>query len=674
MPEMAFDFVSLGRASLILAPFLAVYSIVMGPVGDKYGRHELIASARNALYAVTALVVLATAALFYAFLTKDYSVFYVFQNTRESQSLLYTWTAFWGGNAGSLLFWVTGLVIFSSIAVTTNWRSQYALMPYVISVLMIITLFFLFLLIFVSDPFERLDFVPPDGRGLNPLLRDPGMAIHPPLLLGGYMSMSIPYAFAMAALISGRLDAGWIRATRRWTLAAWGVLSMGLIFGSWWAYRVLGWGGYWGWDPVENVALVPWLAASAYVHSVIVTEKRDMLKVWTMVLVILAFGLSIFGTFIVRSGVVTSVHSFAQSSIGPWFFSFLGLILIVSFAILVARLPQLESRRRLDNLVSRESGFLFNNLLFMGIIFATIFGVLFPIISELVRGVQMTVGPPYYNRVNGPIMLLLMALMGIGPLLPWRQATRKQLARRFRWPVTALVATAIVLGITLRSFWPVLSFAICNFTLTTLIQEYVQGITARRKVTGEAWPLATVRLISRARRRYGGYMVHISIIFMAFGVIGSQFFNIEQGVTLSNGETETVGRYELTYAGLDEGQTSQGAQVSATLNVARNGKEWVDVHPGKTFMEGFEDQPVSNIAIRYGLVEDLYIVLTGWEEDSATFYVFVNPLVSWIWIGGLVLVIGGLISWWPEPKPQPMRSSRARPSGLQPQGVGSGDD
>jgi len=342
--------------------------------------------------------------------------------------------------------------------------------------------------------------------------------------------------------------------------------------------------------------------------------------------------------------------------------------MIVSFAILVARLPQLESRRKLEHLVSRESGFLFNNLLFMGVIFATIFGVLFPMISELVRGVQITVGPPYYNRVNGPILLLLMALMGIGPLLPWRHATKAQMMRRFRWPVIVLIATAAVLGVTLRAFWPVISFAICNFTLTTLIQEYVQGISARRSVTGESWLLATARLISRARRRYGGYLVHISIIFMAFGVIGSSFFNIE------NGETATVGRYELTYSGFNEGPTSQGTQVQATLQVARNGREWIDLQPGKIYMEGFEEQPVSQIAIRYGLVEDLYIVLTGWEGNSATFFVFVNPLVSWIWIGGLVLVIGGLISWWPERKPKRVLEKASQGRDLLPQGATGGGD
>ena len=441
MPIVAFDFVSLGRGALQLAPVLALYAIVVGPLGDRFKRPDWILSARNALYAVTGLLLLASLALVYAFLTKDYSVFYVYQNMRNSQSLLYTWTAFWGGNAGSLLFWATSLGILSAIAVTAHWRTQYRLMPYVISVLMFIALFFLLLLVFVASPFKRLDFIPPDGLGLNPLLRDPGMAIHPPLLLGGYMSMSIPYAFAMAALLTGQLDASWIRATRRWTLTAWGILSMGLIFGSWWAYRVLGWGGYWGWDPVENVALIPWLSASAYVHSVIVTEKRDMFKVWTMVLVILAFALSIFGTFIVRSGVITSVHSFAQSSVGPWFFSFLGLILILSFVALVYRLPQLESRRELDSLVSRESGFLFNNVLFLGIIFTTMVGVLFPMISELFQGIQITVGPPYYNQVNGPVLLMLIALMGIGPLLPWRNVTMPQLIKRFRWPVAMLLAT-----------------------------------------------------------------------------------------------------------------------------------------------------------------------------------------------------------------------------------------
>ncbi len=647
-----FDLVNVGAGALRLAPIFALYAIVVGPLGDRLHRPAWILSARNALYAVCGLLLVASGALLYAFLTKDYSVFYVFQNTRESQSLLYTWTAFWGGNAGSLLFWATGLSIFASIAVTTNWRSQYRLMPYVIAVLMAIALFFLFLMVFVSDPFQRLDFVPPDGRGLNPLLQDPGMAIHPPLLLSGYMSMSIPYAFAMAALLSGRLDASWIRATRRWTLTAWGVLSLGLLFGAWWAYRVLGWGGYWGWDPVENVALIPWLAASAYIHSVIITEKRQMLKVWTMLLVILAFVLSIFGTFIVRSGVITSVHSFAQSAIGPWFFSFLGLSLILSLIALFYRLPQLGSRRRLDSMLSRESGFLFNNLLFLSLVFATIVGVLFPMISELLSGVQITVGPPFYNKVDGPLLLALMALMGVGPLLPWRRLTWSQFQRRFRWPLAVLLIVWLILGAILRDFWPVLAFGITAFTGATIIQEFAQGIRARRTLAKESWWLAGLRLIGRARGRYGGYLVHAGVVFIAFGIIGSQFYNQERGLNLSPGESATVGRYTLVYRELTQRQTSHETVISAQVDVLRDGKPWRTIQPGKRILVGFEQQPVSNIAIESTLAEDLYVVLTGWEEGTASFFVFINPMVLWIWLGGLVLILGGLIAWWPERHPQ----------------------
>ncbi len=659
------DIVYIGAGALQIAPVFAIYAIGVAVWSDRQRQPGWLLSARNAAHAVTALLLVASAALVYAFVTKDYSVFYVFQNTRESQSLLYTWTAFWGGNAGSLLFWATGLGLFSSIAITTNWRGQYRLMPGVIAVLMTVALFFLLLLLFVASPFTRLDFTPLDGRGLNPLLQDPGMAIHPPLLLLGYMSMTIPYAFAMAALFSGRLDASWLRATRRWTLAAWGLLSMGLLFGAWWAYRVLGWGGYWGWDPVENVALVPWLAASAYVHSAIVTEKRGMLKVWTLVLVILSFALAIFGTFIVRSGVIVSVHSFAQSSIGPWFFGFLGIILIVSFAALVYRMPQLGSQRTLDSMLSRESGFLFNNLLLVSVIFATLLGVLFPLISELFTGVQVTVGPAFYNQVNGPLFLALMLLMGVGPLLPWRRATPGQLWQRFRWSLAVLVAVFATLLIVMRAVWPALGFAAAAFTGMTIVQEYARGISARRTVTGESWLRATVRLVGRARGRYGGYLVHAGLVFITFGVVGSQFFHVERGVTLAPGESVAVGRYELTYTGLGiaPDNTPDEETTRASLAVARGGEPWTVLEPGKRAIVGFEEQPVSEIAIRSTALEDLYVVLTGWDEAGASFFIFVNPLVSWIWFGGLVLVLGGLIAWWPQTQPrrQPARQLSPQP-------------
>ncbi|MCB0114607.1 MAG: heme lyase CcmF/NrfE family subunit [Caldilineaceae bacterium] len=658
------DIVNVGVGALYIAPVFALFAMIAAILSDRMRRPVWLRSARNATHVVTGLLLIASAALLYALLTKDYSVFYVFQNTRDSQSLLYTWTAFWGGNAGSLLFWAAGLGIFASVAITTNWRSQHRLMPGVIAVLMAVALFFLLLMVFVSHPFERLDFTPPNGRGLNPLLQDPGMAFHPPMLLLGYMSMSIPFAFAMAALLSGRLDASWLRATRRWALAAWGILSLGLIFGAWWAYRVLGWGGYWGWDPVENVALIPWLAVSAYVHSAIVTEKRGVLKVWTMALVILSFTLAIFGTFIVRSGVITSVHSFAQSSIGPWFFSFLGVILIVGFAALVYRLPQLSSRHSLDSIVSRESGFLFNNLLLMSMVFVTTLGVLFPLISELISGVQITVGPPFYNQVNGPLLLALMLLMGIGPLLPWRHATPGQLWERFRWSLALFGTVWVTLLVVLRSIWPALAFATVAFTAMTIVQEYARGISARRSVTGESLGLAALRLVGRARGRYGGYLVHAGLVFIAFGVVGSQFFHLERGVTLAQGESETIGRYQLTYMAMDEGRSSIQQTVTARLAVARDGKMLTVMEPGKRYLAGFEEQPTSNIAIRSTPLEDLYIVLTGWDETGASFFIFVNPLVMWIWLGGLVLMAGGLIAWWPQrqPRTQPVRRSATQPA------------
>ena len=651
MPNNVFDVVSIGQGVLPLAAIFATYTIIVAVLGDRMKRPGWIASARNGLYVVCGLLALASAALLYALITKDYSVFYVYQNTRNSQSLLYTWTAFWGGNAGSLLFWAAGLGVFSAIAVTTNWRSQYRLMPYVMAVLMGIGLFFILLMIFVAQPFRRLTFIPPDGQGLNPLLQDPGMAFHPPMLLLGYMSMSIPFAFAMAALLSGRLDTSWIRATRRWTLAAWGVLSLGLLFGAWWAYRVLGWGGYWGWDPVENVALIPWLAASAYIHSVIITEKRGMFKVWTMVLVIMAFALSIFGTFIVRSGVITSVHSFAQSAIGPWFFTFLGASVILSLIALADRAPQMTTQRQLDGMLSRESGFLFNNLLLLGVVFATTVGVLFPMISELATGVQITVGPPFYNQVDGPMLLGLMALMGVGPLLPWRHASRAQLVRRFRWPTAVFVTMLAVLGLILREFWPTLAFAVTGFTAATIIQEFALGVNARRSLAGEPFWLATLRLIGRARGRYGGYLVHAGVVLIAFGIIGSQFFNLERGITLAKGESASIGRYTLTYTGLEQQRMAGKQVVTAKLAVSKDGEPWAVIGPGKRILDDFPDQPVSNIAIRTGLVEDLYVVLTGWEQSSASLFVFVNPMVSWIWVGGLVLILGGLIAWWPESHP-----------------------
>ncbi|MGH2523841.1 MAG: heme lyase CcmF/NrfE family subunit, partial [Anaerolineales bacterium] len=527
--------------------------IVAGVVGARTGRAALVVSARSGLMVVVGMVTVAVVALAYAFITHNFNILYVAENSNRAMSWYYVLAAFWGGQPGSLLFWAWTLALFAALAVHLNWRRNRELMPYVMAVLMSIEVFFLGLLNFVSSPFARLWelsdgnvisdvfqpaasilYFPADGRGLNPLLWDRGMMVHPPMLLMGYMSVSIPYAFAMAALLTGKLDVSWLKATRRWTLTAWGLLTIGNLLGSWWAYHVLGWGGYWGWDPVENAALMPWLAMSAYLHSVIMQEKRGMLKMWNLALIILTFNLSIFGTFVVRSGVISSVHSFAQSSLGPLFFAFLGAAMLFSLGVLFSRLPLLRDERHLDGMLSRESGFVYNNLLLIGLVVATFFGVIFPILTEAVRNVKITVGPPFYQQVNGPILLVLMVLMGIGPLLPWRRASLPALARAFRLPLAAFVVTLIgLLTGGVRAIGPLLGFAVAALVLATLVQEFYDGVRARQQATGEPPLTALVNLTTRNRQRYGGYIVHIGLVMIMMGVVASSFFQVSKAFTLA---------------------------------------------------------------------------------------------------------------------------------------------
>lgn len=658
----------IGNAALLIALITAAYVAIISIVGARRQHPELATSARNGLMVVAGLMTVAAASLALAFLTQDFNILYVTENSNRAMPWYYVLAAFWGGQPGSLLFWAWTLTLFAALAVQLNWRSQRELMPYVMMVLMTIELFFLALLNFVSNPFERLwqtrageivaevfqplgaiPYFPTDGQGLNPLLWDRGMMAHPPMLLLGYMSVSIPYAFAIAALLSGKLDVSWLKATRRWTLTAWGLLSLGNLLGAWWAYHVLGWGGYWGWDPVENVALMPWLAASAYLHSVIMQEKRGMLKVWNFALIILTFNLAIFGTFVVRSGVISSVHSFAQSSLGPLFFAFLGAATLFSLGTLFSRLALLRDERHLDGLLSRESGFLYNNLLLIGIVAATFLGVIFPILSEAVQNVKITVGPPYYEQVNGPLLLALMALMGIGPLLPWRRASLPALIRAFRWPLVALAVTLVgLLAGGVYNPGPLLGFSVAAFVLVTHLQEFYDGVRARRQATGEPLLTALVNLTTRNRQRYGGYLVHLGLVMVMMGVVASSFFQVSKAFALSPGQTVTVDRYTLTYENLYERQEPGKEVIFARMFVTQGDRNLGEIQPGKAIYPNYNNQPASEIVIRTTLLEDLYVVLNSWDEDgTATFYVFVNPMVAWLWIGGVVLVCGGLVAWWP---------------------------
>ncbi|MGH7658483.1 MAG: heme lyase CcmF/NrfE family subunit, partial [Gemmatimonadales bacterium] len=497
-------------------------------------------------------------ALWHGLLNHDFNIEYVAGYTSRNLPTYYTVAAFWAGQKGSLLFWAFVLSIFAALAQWVTPKRYRSLLPHVAGVTTAITVFFLIVMLFGgANPFERLAFTPPDGRGLNPQLQNIAMTIHPPMLYLGYISITIPFAFGIAALLSRRLDTGWIHAIRKWTLVSWLFLGVGITLGMWWAYVELGWGGYWAWDPVENASLLPWLTMTAFLHSVMIQEKRGMLKRWNMGLVIGSFLLSIFGTFITRSGVIASVHSFTQSDVGYFFLAFLLIAAVLSFTLLYTRWPALEPDARLEAVVSREGAFLFNNLMLVGIAFSVLWGTLFPILSEWVRGTKITVGPPFFNRVNVPLGILLLALTGIGPLIAWRKASTANLKRQFTAPVlTGLGTAALLLAMGMRDAYVLVSLGIGGFVLGTLTQEFYRGTRARHRMYQEAWPMAFGRLIGRNRRRYGGYIVHLAILTYFVAFAGSAF-KIDREETMLPGETVEIRSpyghtYSITHMGISQ--------------------------------------------------------------------------------------------------------------------------
>ncbi|MDP2949886.1 MAG: heme lyase CcmF/NrfE family subunit, partial [Chloroflexota bacterium] len=523
------------------------------------------------------------------------------------------------------------------------------LTPYVIAVMMGILAYFLAITGFASNPFERLPVSPVEGMGLNPLLRNPGMLFHPPTLYLGYVGFTVPFAFAMAALITGRLGDEWIRSSRRWALFAWFFLGMGNLLGAQWAYEVLGWGGYWGWDPVENASFMPWLVGTAYLHSVMIQQRRGMLKVWNIALIIVTFALCVFGTLVVRGGILSSVHAFAVGSVGPLLLVLLALVLGGSLWLLWMRLPALRSEHELDSMVSREASFLLNNLLLVGAAFAIFWGTVFPLISEAVRGVKITVGPPFFNQVSGPIFLAVLVLMGICPLIGWRKASPENLARNFLYPLLVAVATGVVLYVLgLREPYAAVAFATLAFVGASLLLEFYRGVRARHRGRGENYVLALPRLIWANKPRYGGYVVHVGVILIALGIVGSQMFSTNVEATLAPGESLQIRDYSLTFQGLSEQNQGQEQEVSALLQVSRDGDPAGSVAPSKSFEQNREES-VTHAAIRSTPQEDLYVILGGWTEDGkATFKVLVHPLVMWLWIGGAVLLVGTAIAFWPD--------------------------
>ena len=644
----------IGLAALVLAMGSAAYAALAAPLGLRLGQPALIISGRRAVYVAGAMMLTAFGVLFYSLVSHDFGVAYVAANSSRTQPWYYTWAAMYGGQAGSLLWWATGLGVFASVSVFVNRRRMPAVMPYTIAVLMTVLLFFLIVLVFLSNPFERLPVALADGRGLNALLRDTGMLLHPPFLLMGYMSWTVPFAFALGALMAGRLDSQWLRAARPWLLAAWAIQGTGLLLGAWWAYHVLGWGGYWGWDPVENVALLPWLTGTAFLHSIIVQERRGMLKKWNLLLILITFCLAIFGTFVVRGGLLSSVHNFATSALGPAFLAFLAFSLAVSLFFFFRRQALLQSESKFDAVVSRESGFLLNNLLLVGVAFATFWGTIFPLLTEAFNGSRITVGAPFYQKVNGPILLGLLVLMGIGPLLAWRKSAWPSLKRNFRWPLAAAAIWTLVmlLGLGITRPWTVAAVAACTFVFGTITLEYYRGVRTRRQATGESYPAALGGLVSRNRRRYGGYIVHIAIVLIALGVIGSHLHQQQIEVTLARGESASIAGYTLTYESLRQYEEGDTTVTEAVLAVQHDGKPLGSVLPKRVVVDNFESLPTSRIAIRSNLREDLYVLLATFDENVATFTIFVNPMVIWLWIGGGVFLFGALVAMWPEGQPQ----------------------
>ena len=641
----------IGRLALIVAFAIATYAAVASVAGAHLNLPHLRMSARRGALAVFGLATIASIALLYAILSHDFQVSYVYEYSSSDMSIPYLVSSFWAGNAGSLLLWAWMLTMFGAIVVYQTRKQNRELAPYVVSVVMIVTAFFLAMVVFVSDPFHRMAGVPPEGYGLNPLLENPGMIFHPTTLYIGYVGLTIPFAFAVAALITGRLNSQWIRSTRRWTLFAWLFLGLGNLLGAQWAYVELGWGGYWAWDPIENASFMPWLVATAYLHSVMIQQRRGMLKVWNLSLIGLAFVLVIFGTFLTRSGVLSSVHAFGESTLGSYFLAFI-IVTIVAFAgLLIYRLPRLKSENRLDSFISRESSFLLNNLLLVGIAFAVFFGTVFPLISEWVRGVKVTVGPPFFNQVTGPIFLALIVLMGICPLIGWRRASRDNLIRNFLSPfIVTVVGGGVLLLAGIRDTFVVLTFSLCLFVVCTIVFEVVRGVRARHRTSSQNYAAALASLVWRNKPRYGGYIVHIGVILIAIGIVASSTYKVEESASLARGESMHIDGYTLTYENMAYYPTASKEVITATLSVYDDsGRKLATMTPAKTFHENY-DQGVTEVAIRSTLKEDLYVILAGWEGDVAAFNVFVNPLVNWMWIGGGVLLLGTVIAVWPDPR------------------------
>ena len=646
-----------GSVALNLAFGFSILTVITLIFYTQTKDQRLVLTGQRLALGVSFFVFLAPFILSYQLLIGNFDVDYVARYTSIETPTIYKISALWAGQSGSLLFWLFILSIYTTIVILQNQRKHNRLMPWVIITLAIIQMFFLVLTNFVVNPFSptEADFIVANGNGLNPLLQNITMAIHPPTLYLGYVGFSVPFGFAISALMNRDTSPLWIQSIRRWTLVAWLFLSMGIILGGWWAYQELGWGGYWAWDPVENASFMPWLTATAFIHSIIIQEKKDMLRVWNMVLIIITFTLCIFGTFLTRSGVMSSVHSFTASSLGPIFLTFVFFILVASFGLMYTRLNDLRSPRKMESFTSRESGFLFNNMVFVVLCFSVFWGTLFPVISEAVRGTKITVGPPFFNQINIPIGLILLALTGIGPLLAWRKTGRKSLIRNFTFPILTGLITMIILLILGYTGNVVISFSLCAFVTATVLTEFVRGIRARTNKFNESIFTALIRMVSKNRSRYGGYVVHLGIVFMFIGFTGHAF-DKEKEFSLKVGEKNHVAGYEFELTQLSESERLNHYAWISDLRVTNSEGEFVtNLHPEKRiYFHNNPDinrrQPHSELDIYTTMNKDIYSIFSAVDNENGVAFIkiMVNPLVRWVWVGGYILVFGTVVAMWPR--------------------------
>jgi cytochrome c-type biogenesis protein CcmF len=646
---------NIGALAILLGFCLAVYSVFGSLVGKLKRNAFLVISAERAVYAVWFLLTVASGLLVYSLIAGDFRLAYVAGHSNKSMPAIYKFTSWWGGQEGSLLLWAWLLSTYSAIVVFTNRRRFRDMMPYVTTVLMVTETFFLMLITFVLSPFQVLAAGKGitdvgDGQGLNPLLQYWTMIIHPPLLYLGYVGFIVPFAFAMGSLITRQPGDAWIHTTRRWAIVTWLFQSTGILLGAGWAYAVLGWGGYWGWDAVENASLLPWITATAFLHSVMMQEKKGMMKVWNMVLVSATFFLCIFGTFLTRAGIVNSVHAFAQSPIGKYFVGFLAFGIAITVYLILDRLDYLKSEAKLEGVVSRESSFLFNNLILLSSCFAVLWGTLFPVLTEWIMGEKISVDAPFFNRVMIPIALFLMFLTGVGPLIAWRRSSIESLKRSFLWPAAAGLALMITLAVTGMYVHPfaVVSFGLCLFVAATVSSEFWKGASAIKAKDGIGLLPAMVELTHRNTRRYGGYIVHMAIVFMFIGFTGSAF-NQNKTVEVNPGTSFALGHYDLKVTNQQDGENENYVWRKLTIDVMQGGKQVATLEPEKRFFKASRT-PTSEVAIRRRLNEDLYVNFAGLSNDNkrAVVQAYIFPLVSWIWIGYWILLTGTLICLTPS--------------------------